>query len=131
MALQAELNRLGHVAKIITPKPVSHDGVDSKPIVMLGRSASFRSFKTKGDVTIVTSPQSIDELLTKEKFDVLHFHEPWVPFIGRQILGRSKAANVTTFHAALPSDVFSRAIIKGLTPYAKSTLKFIDTATAV
>src|SRR5690606_10257454 len=64
-------------------------------------------------------------------FDVLHFHEPWVPFLSHQLLARSRAKNIATFHAKLPDTVMSRTIEKVITPYTKTLLKYFSEMTAV
>ena len=75
--------------------------------------------------------REVERLLDTEKFDVLHFHEPWVPLLSRQILMKSKAKNVATFHAKLPDTMMSRTIERVITPYTKSILKYLDAYTAV
>jgi len=73
----------------------------------------------------------IDSMLEHEQFEVLHFHEPWVPVLSRQILSRSKTVNVATFHAKLPETMLSRTMAKVITPYTKPLLRHIDAFTAV
>ena len=41
----------------------------------------------------------VDDLLAAHRFDILHFHEPFVPFLGPAVLGASETVNVATFHA--------------------------------
>jgi phosphatidylinositol alpha-mannosyltransferase len=41
----------------------------------------------------------IRDLLAAHRFDVLHFHEPFVPFLGPAVLTESETVNVATFHA--------------------------------
>ena len=38
-------------------------------------------------------------MLEREKFDIIHHHEPFVPFLSFQILDSAKCPNVATFHA--------------------------------
>ena len=38
-------------------------------------------------------------MLERERFDVLHFHEPFVPFLSLVILRESQSVNIATFHA--------------------------------
>ena len=38
-------------------------------------------------------------MLEREQFDLLHFHEPFVPFLSPIILRLSTSVNVATFHA--------------------------------
>ena len=61
------------------------------------------SVPANGSVGIVTlSPRYgvlVREMLERERFDVLHFHEPFVPFLSLVLLRESKSVNVATFHA--------------------------------
>jgi phosphatidylinositol alpha-mannosyltransferase len=70
-------------------------------------------------------------MLEEEKFDVLHFHEPWVPLLSRQILQLSNSVNIATFHAKVPESIMSRSMIKAVSPYLKSVMKYLDVLTAV
>ena len=38
-------------------------------------------------------------MLERERFDLLHFHEPLVPFLSPVVLRESRSVNVATFHA--------------------------------
>lgn len=59
-------------------------------------------------------------------FDILHFHEPWVPLLPLQILNQSEAINVATFHAKMPGMRIYKAIGKAVTPYTKSIVRKLD-----
>ncbi|HEX3218963.1 MAG TPA: glycosyltransferase family 4 protein, partial [Candidatus Limnocylindria bacterium] len=43
--------------------------------------------------------QRARELLERQRFDILHFHEPLVPFLSPTVLDQSQTVNVATFHA--------------------------------
>lgn len=129
--MQAELNRRGHDVYIITPKPKDYEADASKKVIFVGSSTDFNS---PMHTTIQVSAginETIDEMLAEHEFDILHFHEPWVPMLSAQILSRSKCVNVATFHAKLPETLMTRTMIKVVTPYTKSVLKYIDEFTAV
>jgi phosphatidylinositol alpha-mannosyltransferase len=52
--------------------------------------------------TITVSPRFLSQVRTvldREQFDLLHFHEPFVPFLSLVVLGLSNSVNVATFHA--------------------------------
>jgi phosphatidylinositol alpha-mannosyltransferase len=52
--------------------------------------------------TITLSPRYVSQvqaMLAREQFDLLHFHEPFVPFLSLVTLHQSKSVNVATFHA--------------------------------
>ena len=38
-------------------------------------------------------------MLDEERFDILHFHEPFVPFLSLVLLRESQSINIATFHA--------------------------------
>lgn len=132
-ALQAELTRRGHEALIVTPQPrVVPDTVE--PFVrLLGRARDIKSpfQRTTAQVSVSVDNKQVIQLLEDEQFDVLHFHEPWVPFLSWQMLQRSHTKNVATFHAKLPDTIMSRTIERVITPYTKAILKYPNLLTAV
>lgn len=132
LALREELSRRGHHVRILTPRPRTSTKGEPRYIDYVGTSTRVKSpFSTTGDFSASVNGNDIEQLLTHEKFDVLHFHEPWVPIISRQLLMRSDCINVATFHAKLPESVVSKTIEKVITPYTKSILKYLDGYTAV
>ncbi len=133
-AIQKELTSRGHTAKIITPLPrdVTDEDRHNESVVFVGTSANVKSpFHTTAQVSVSLDSSQMNTMLEAEQFDVLHFHEPWVPIMSRQLLTQSGAVNVATFHAKLPETVMSKTIEKVITPYTKSVLKYIDSFTAV
>lgn len=130
-AMQEELINRGHEAYIITPRPRDFEGKCPKNVLLVGASTDFNSpTHTTAQVSAGLN-EDIDRILTDYDFDVLHFHEPWIPMLSRQILLRSDVPNVATFHAAIPDTIMSRTLAKAVTPYTKSLLKYIDVYTAV
>ncbi|MFA5004025.1 MAG: glycosyltransferase family 4 protein [Candidatus Saccharimonadales bacterium] len=131
-ALQVELDKRGHQTVIVTPKPRETFEHDGRAVAFLGTAADFRTpLNTTAQFSASVVTDEIDALLDYEKFDVLNFHEPWVPMLSRQILTRSKAVNVATFHAKLPETLMSRTVARVVTPYTKPLLKYIHEFTAV
>jgi phosphatidylinositol alpha-mannosyltransferase len=64
---------------------------------------------TQADFDINFNPLALDNALKKEKFDILHFHNFGFPS-AIQVLERSKALNILTFHANLEaSNLFKMA----------------------
>ncbi len=128
-AQQKLLLARGHDAYIITPLP--REGAEPEDhMIFVGGSADFSALGTTGQVSAGIN-ETIDSMLEEQQFDVLHFHEPWVPMLSLQILSRSNTINVATFHAKLPETVMSRTISKVITPYTRSVLKYIHEFTAV
>jgi phosphatidylinositol alpha-mannosyltransferase len=129
-AMQAELNKRGHDTYIITPRPQDYEGTPRDKMIFVGGAADFNSpLHTTIQVSASVS-ESIEHMLEEHQFDVLHFHEPWVPMLSMQILSRSNTINVATFHAKLPETMMSRTMAKVVTPYTKPILKYIDAFTA-
>ena len=55
-------------------------------------------------------------MLDRERFDVLHFHEPFVPFLSLFLLRLSTSVNIATFHAYAgfsPSYEFGSRALRG------------------
>lgn len=131
-AMHAELLLRGYDAKIITPLPRDIEAPEIPNVIFVGSSTDFKSpTHTSIQISAYVNGDKIADVLEREKFDILHFHEPWVPDISRQILLRSNAINIATFHAKIPETLMSRSIVKVVTPYMKSVLKYFHLYTAV
>ncbi len=131
-ALQLEFTKLGHEAVVITPQPKEPYASRDHRVIFLGTATDFKSpLATTTQVSASVLTDEIDNMLEYEKFDVLHFHEPWVPVLSRQILSRSTCVNVATVHAKLPETIASRALMRVVTPYTKPLIRYIDAFTAV
>ncbi|TAH32207.1 glycosyltransferase family 1 protein [Candidatus Saccharibacteria bacterium] len=131
LALYDGLAQKGHDVVIITPQPREPYEHDTRKVIFLGTAADFKMPSTTGQISASVMTDEIDAMLEAEAFDVIHFHEPWVPVLSRQILSRSQTVNVATFHAKLPETPMSRTMAKVITPYTKPLLKHIDQFTAV
>ena len=132
MATHDELIKRGHSVRIITPLPRDAEVIDLPNVIFAGTSTDFRSpMHTTVQVSATSDPEKIRDMLEHEQFDILHFHEPWIPLISRQILQQSSSVNIATFHAKVPETLMSRTVIKGVTPYLKSVMKYLHHLTAV
>jgi phosphatidylinositol alpha-mannosyltransferase len=134
LACQTELAKRGHDVWVLTPQPRDEEVVElapAKKVIFIGGSADFNSpLHTTVQVSASVN-DTIDTVLSEHQFDIIHFHEPWVPMLSAQILSRSKSVNIATFHAKLPETMMTRTMIKVVTPYTKSVLKYIHECTAV
>ena len=97
--LYENLRLHGHDVRIISS---SHglQRASEGDVIRLGKGFSVPMNGSVGTVTV--SPRYVglvDEMLDRERFDVLHFHEPFVPFLSLILLRRSRSVNVATFHA--------------------------------
>src|SRR4051812_5161668 len=91
-AMQTELIKRGHEVKIITPQPKDISSIDTNGVLFLGAGNDLRSpMGTTSQLSASTGNEEIEQALEAEKFDILHFHEPWQPILSRQILTRSNA----------------------------------------
>lgn len=132
LAIRNELVRRGHIAKIITPLPKDTDPDDWPDVIFMGSAKDIRSpFATTAQVSVTLKPEEIDKIFQTEGFDILHFHEPWVPIMSRQLLTRSTSINIATFHAHLPDTAMSKTVEAVITPYTKPLLKYLHGLTAV
>jgi phosphatidylinositol alpha-mannosyltransferase len=97
--LYENLRLSGHDVRIVT---ASHGPQRSSEGDILRIGVGF-SMPTNGSVgTLTFSPRYITQvqrLLERERFDLLHFHEPFVPFLSLFMLRESTSVNVATFHA--------------------------------
>lgn len=132
LALQQGMHARGHDAWIITPQPRDYDGPVPDGVIMVGGSTDMRSpFSTTAQISASVDIDALETMLAREEFDILHFHEPWVPILSRQILSRSRAVNIATFHAKLPETMMVKTLVNVITPYTRSVLNYIDYYTAV
>ena len=132
LAQYEELTKRGHNVKIITPLPRDYDGPVPKHFITIGTSANVRAFfSTQSQFSAAVDTEAIDAMLARENFDLIHFHEPWVPVLSRQIISRSEAVNVATLHARLPDRLTAKTLANIFTPYVKAVMRHIDAYTAV
>jgi len=132
LALDSGLEALGHEVRIITPKPRGHEKVEKQNVIYIGNSTDFRSpASTTTQVSSTDDSEKIEAILATEKFDILHFHEPWVPLLSRALLQRSTSVNIGTFHSKVPEAIMTRTLIKVVNPYFKSVMSYLHELTAV
>jgi phosphatidylinositol alpha-mannosyltransferase len=122
----------GHTAKIITSQPKDTSNINTAGMIFLGRAIDVRwPTHTTASFSSSFSTEAIEQMVESEQFDILHFHEPWVPALSRQILSRSQSVNIGTFHAQVPETILSRTLQKVVTPYLRVVLKDLHELTAV
>lgn len=69
-------------------------------IIRLGYGWSVPTNGSIGTLTVSHRyGRLVSDMLEREGFDLLHFHEPFVPFLSLQLLRHSTSVNVATFHA--------------------------------
>lgn len=131
-AMQAHLSRRGHEVKIIAAQPRELNGIDTSNILFLGRGIDLQwPNHTTAPLSSGLSMEAVEQAMETEKFDILHFHEPWVPALSRQILSCSRSVNIATFHAKVPETIMNRTLARVITPYMRSVLRDLHELTAV
>ncbi|HEU4967169.1 MAG TPA: glycosyltransferase family 4 protein [Candidatus Saccharimonadales bacterium] len=131
-AMQVRLSARGHEVKIIAAQPRELNGVDTTNILFLGRGIDIQwPNHTVAPLSSGLSMEAIEQTMEAEKFDILHFHEPWVPALSRQILSCSQSVNIATFHAKVPETIMNRTLARVITPYMRSVLRDLHELTAV
>lgn len=99
--LARELGRSGHEVQVLAPHSPSRECPDADLLVPLGRSVPLPSGGSIARVSLSwwLYPK-VRALLKKEKFDVIHLHEPMAPILPLCVLEFSDSVNVGTFHAS-------------------------------
>jgi phosphatidyl-myo-inositol alpha-mannosyltransferase len=93
------MRRMGHDVWIITSK-YGRQRESEGHIIRLGTGFAAPANGSVGRVTLgLRFKEQARAILEEHDFDVLHFHEPFVPFLSPTVLDQSRTVNVATFHA--------------------------------
>ena len=98
-ALGYNLTAMGQEVRYIAPASRDVDSFDER-LIAVGKARPIPASGSMARVSI--SPMlstRITQILTREKFDILHLHEPLMPMMCTTVLRMSGTANVGTFHA--------------------------------
>jgi phosphatidylinositol alpha-mannosyltransferase len=94
----AHLKGMGHQVRIITAP--WGDDPPAQDVIQIGQAVAVPFNGSIGRVTLSLRLEwLVSRMLEREKFDIIHHHEPFVPFLSFQILDSAKCPNVATFHA--------------------------------
>lgn len=97
--LQAEYARRGHDVKIIAPSS-NNENQFSENVYRIGGVVPVQASGSVARITLAPSAYRwVKAILSRERFDVVHLHEPLMPVLGLVTLRHSKSVNVGTFHA--------------------------------
>ena len=93
--------RLGHDVRIIAPAS-RRRGLGRHDLIVIDKNPV--GLPGGGSVAHVTFSiglsRQVQQVLARERFDVVHTHEPFAPLLPFQFLRYSQALNIATFHAA-------------------------------
>lgn len=103
--LRAQFVARGHEVRIVAPssKEIHEDDVitiGTRPVTLPVSGSVARI-----SLSLTLGPP-VRKLLAKERFDIVHVHEPFMPVLPIHFLRYSDAVNVGTFHASRPDDQF-------------------------
>jgi phosphatidylinositol alpha-mannosyltransferase len=99
-ALDHEYTRIGHDVRIIAPASRTITDFGDR-FIRIGRPYPIPSSESivRVPISLHLAP-AIKKVMAKEKFDLVHLHEPFMPMLCSAVLRFSDAVNVGTFHAA-------------------------------
>jgi phosphatidylinositol alpha-mannosyltransferase len=97
LGLNKRLKKRGYRTKIIVPRQSINENY-GRNVILLGTSFSVPFGGGRSDFAINFNHVAVEDILEKEKFDILHFHNFGFPS-SFQILEKSRALNILTFHS--------------------------------
>jgi phosphatidylinositol alpha-mannosyltransferase len=117
--LGAWLRQLGHEVRTFAPSG-RRDAEEDPDFYRIGRVFPLPANDSVARITLSFHlARRVGEILEREQFDVLHFHEPLMPALPLTLLRLSHAPHVATFHAFAKSNLgyyYGRPILK---PYLR------------
>lgn len=120
--LAAALSELGHEVRVLAPRGQGQAGPE---MIAAGECKRVRFSETAFEMTWVGRRELVQlrRQLSKERFDLLHFHTIWNPFMPLQVLMATKVPTVATFHDTAPDTVLGRLLARTLMPAAAAILR--------
>lgn len=101
--LTNELAKLGHKINIFGPENNKIPFINYHPIAKAIKipvpNGNWSNITIKNNEKYKAS-----QILEKEKFHIIHIHEPYIPFVNWDIFGNTSATKVATFHTAWNND---------------------------
>jgi len=110
-----ELGKLGHDVKIVTARfgrgesAVEHDVLRVAPTVSVPANGSMCPVAVGSGLTA-----RLREIFRRQRFDVLHVHEPLLPFLCTAAIDAAEVPIVGTFHASNDSGLGYRVFHSAL-----------------
>lgn len=99
--LAHHLRLLDQDVKIIAPLHKKEPGQFDENVTVVGRPLPVTYGSTTARIALSPwLPYQVKKVLQREKFDILHMHEPFMPMLSLSMLIESQTINVGTFHAS-------------------------------
>ncbi len=100
-SLQRQFVQMGHNVKVIAPATRKKARELDESFIRIGTPIAIPASDSVLRVTIsMHLAPTIKEVMAREKFDIVHLHEPFMPMLCSAVLRFSPYINVGTFHAA-------------------------------
>ncbi|HYI24240.1 MAG TPA: glycosyltransferase family 4 protein [Thermomicrobiales bacterium] len=126
--LRDEFQRIGHDVTVMAPRGDVGGLERSDGSYGIGRTITIPGNGSKMRLTFdVTLYADVKAIMRRERFDIVHLHEPLMPVLPYMVLLNSRAVNVATFHAYSGSQPWYSA----LKPYMSFVLTRLDGRIAV
>ncbi|HEY6539576.1 MAG TPA: glycosyltransferase family 4 protein [Ktedonobacteraceae bacterium] len=106
--LAQEFIAMGHDVRILAPASGVQGKKPEKFILKMGGTTPIPINGSIARINLDPSlAQRVRAVLQRERFDVVHVHEPLVPGLSQQVLRCSRTLTVGTFHTASYSNIYS------------------------
>ncbi len=93
----------GHTVKIIAPCLRKGTSYFEEEVTSVGRPFPIPAYGSIARIPISPwLPAQVRHILKKEKFDIVHVHEPFSPMLSLSVVANSNSTMVGTFHACHP-----------------------------
>lgn len=113
------LERQGHDVRVITTSFGRGDGSGDRGVIRIGRSVPIPANGSLCPVALdLKMARRVRDVLERERFDVLHIHEPFMPALCLAALREAGVPVVGTFHASNESPIGYRMFRSVLSRYA-------------
>lgn len=104
--LAVEYRELGHEVRILAPAARGRQVPPNPDFYRVGTPVPIHSNGSTARITLsLTLSHKVKAILARERFDVVHLHEPLMPALPLTVLYHSETRNVGTFHAFAESNL--------------------------
>ena len=101
LPLAEQFRRAGHEVRVIGPASENGSLPPDPGLIVIGRPFPVPASGSVARIALsLRLSGQVKQVLSAECFDIVHVHEPLMPFLPIQFLRFSDAINVGTFHAA-------------------------------